>query len=142
MLCFTFFFLNNLFELFSTIAFLKVFISQSNFKNAVLLTSNIHLRILTLIFGLSVSLYMCILGKTLLSSQHNLSLLFWHQVTARAVATVWGSASAQEKSFQPSQVHDNCSKVVSEEEEKKDEDQPPPPLTDMLLYSDLLFLYE
>lgn len=87
---------------------------------------------------------MCILGKTLLSSQHNLSLLFWHQVTARAVATAWGLASAQEKSFQPCQVCDDCSKVVSEEEEKKEEkeDQPPPPLTDVLLNSDLLFLYE
>lgn len=131
MLCFTFFFFLNspgLFELFSTIAFLKVFIYQSNFKNAILLTSNIHLKILLLIFGLFVSLYTLILGKTLLSSHHNLSLLFRHQVTARAAATAWGSASAQEKSFQPCQVRDGCCKVVSEEEEKKEEkeDQTPP----------------
>lgn len=86
-----------------------------------------------LVFGLFTPLFALTPGKILLSLQNKLSVVFWAQVTARAMASVWDSASAPEKSFQPCQIHDDWSKATSAEEDLS------PPLTIMLLYSDVLF---
>lgn len=56
-------------------------------------------------------------GKILPSLQNKLSGFFWVQVTARAMASAWDSASAPEKSFQPCQIHDDWSKETPEEED-------------------------
>lgn len=70
-----------------------------------------------LVFGLFMALFALTPGKILLSLQNKLSVVFWAQVTARAMASVWDLASAPEKSFQPCQIHDDLSKVTSEEED-------------------------
>lgn len=70
-----------------------------------------------LVFGLFMPLFAMTPGKILLSLQNKLSVVFWAQVTARAMASVWDSASAPEKSFQPCQIHDDWSKATSEEED-------------------------
>ncbi|KAK2522151.1 Fah [Columba guinea] len=74
-------------------------------------------EIILTVFGLFVPLFALTPGKILLSLQNKLSVVFWAQVTARAMASVWDLASAPEKSFQPCQIHDDRSKATSEEKD-------------------------
>jgi len=52
-------------------------------------------------------------GRTPLSSQYNPSPVFCPQVTAKAAATAWGLANAQEKSSQLCHIRDVCGKGTS-----------------------------